>query len=52
MSLTGSVLTEVLAQTAENDEALSPYVVGGAVLLVFMLLLVGLFAFGKGREHS
>ncbi|MFC6151952.1 MULTISPECIES: hypothetical protein [Mumia] len=52
MSLSGSVLTQIVAQGAENEEALSPYVVGGAVLLLFLLLLFGLFAFGKGREHS
>ncbi|WP_370618741.1 hypothetical protein [Mumia sp. Pv 4-285] len=44
--------TDLLAQGAEHEEALSPYVVGGAVLLLFVLLLFGLFAFGKGREHS
>ncbi|MFD1826308.1 MULTISPECIES: hypothetical protein [Mumia] len=52
MSFTGSVFTDLLAQSAEQEEALSPYVVSGAVLLLFVLLLVGLFAFGKGREHS
>ncbi|MDR6172890.1 hypothetical protein QE364_001593 [Nocardioides zeae] len=29
-----------------------PYVVGGVVLLIFLLLLAGLLAFAGGREHS
>jgi hypothetical protein len=45
-------MAQIVAQGAESDEALSPYVVGGAVLLVFVLLIIGLFAFGKGREHT
>ena len=50
--LNGSVLTQVVAQGAEHEEALSPYVVGGATLIFFLLLIVGLFAFGKGRQHT
>ncbi|MGH1562376.1 hypothetical protein [Mumia sp. DW29H23] len=52
MSLTGTVITQVVAQGAEHEEALSPYVVGAATLVFFVLLIVGLFAFGKGRQHT
>jgi len=29
-----------------------PYFIGGGILLVLLSLMVGLLAFGKGREHS
>ena len=45
-------MAEIVAQGAEHEGALSPYVVGGATLVFFALLLFGLFAFGKGRGHS
>lgn len=42
-----------LVASAEHGEpAVSPYVVGGSALGLLLLLLLGLVAFGGGREHS
>jgi len=41
------------AEGAEHgDPAISPYLVGAIALGSLLLLMVGLLAFGKGREHS
>jgi len=45
------LLTQV-AEEAHGDPAVSPWVVGGAVLAFLLFLLVALVAFGGGREHS
>lgn len=43
----------VLAESVEHGEpAVSPYVVGGGILLILLLLMLGLLMFGKGREHA
>jgi len=31
---------------------ISPYAVGGVVLAILLCLMLGLLAFGRGREHS
>jgi hypothetical protein len=31
---------------------INPYIVGGCVLLLLITLVVGLLAFGAGRDHS
>jgi hypothetical protein len=35
-----------------RDIGISPYAVGAIALGILMILLMGLLAFGKGREHS
>ncbi len=50
MSFTGSVFTDLLAQSAEQEEALSPYVVGVAVLVLIVLLLMGLLRLRQGAR--
>lgn len=30
----------------------APYYIGGGILIVLLALMVGLLAFGRGREHS
>ena len=48
MSLAPLLTTAAEAQTS----GLNHWVVGGAVLLLFVVLIVALLAFGAGREHS
>lgn len=35
-----------------RDIGINPYGVGAIALVILMVLLLGLLAFGKGREHS
>jgi hypothetical protein len=37
---------------AESGTFWAPYFVGGGILLVLVVLMGALLAFGKGREHS
>ncbi|QYJ04624.1 hypothetical protein KUV85_02790 [Nocardioides panacisoli] len=43
-----------LVRAAEEggEHALNPWLVGGGTLALLLLLLVGLVAFGGGRDHS
>jgi hypothetical protein len=41
----------VLAAESEAS-GINPYVVGGSILLLLVLLMVALLAFGRGRDHS
>jgi len=50
-------MSNLLAAAEQHPETailldVNPWVVGGVTLAVFVLLGIGLFAFGKGREHS
>lgn len=50
-------LNAVLLGAAEEehhaiDIGIEPWVVGALALAALMLLLIGLLAFGKGREHT
>lgn len=40
------------AEGSHTAAAISPYAVGGIALALLLSLLIGLLAFGKGREHS
>ena len=37
---------------AEEGAGIRPYVIGIGLLALLLLLMVGLLAFGKGRDHS
>lgn len=54
MSLsTASALLSAASETeAHSDPAVHPYVVGAIALGILLALLIGLVAFGGGREHS
>ncbi|HET8561841.1 MAG TPA: hypothetical protein VFL69_15080 [Marmoricola sp.] len=39
-------------KTAEGSSKTSAFYVGGGALLIFMILLLAMLSFGKGREHS
>lgn len=46
-------LTAVLQAAEESGEpAVSPWLVGGGVFALLLLLLIGVVAFGGGRDHS
>lgn len=46
-------LTALLRASEEGGaHALNPYLVGGGTLALLLLLLIGLVAFGGGRDHS
>ena len=49
MSLTS--LTTVAAET-HAEPAINPWLIGAVTLAILLALLLGLLAFGKGREHS
>ncbi|WP_183408216.1 hypothetical protein [Nocardioides pocheonensis] len=40
------------ADVAESGTYWAPYYIGGGILLVLLVLMGALLAFGQGREHS
>ncbi len=42
----------VAAAAEAARTGINPYIVGGAVLLLLVTMVVGLLAFGAGRDHS
>ena len=40
------------AEEPLRDIGINPYAVGGIALALFVLLMLALLSFGKGREHS
>lgn len=49
-----SLLLPLVLRAAEGGAHSGPnhWLVGGLVLLLFLVMLAGLLAFGGGREHS
>ena len=47
-----SALSLAAAVAERGEPALSPYAVGGGVLLILLAVMGVLVAFGGGREHS
>ena len=45
-------LQMLLPLVTEEGAGVTPYVIGGGSLLLLLLALVALLAFGKGRDHS
>jgi hypothetical protein len=45
-------ILQLLALATEEGPGAAPYLVGGGVLVILVLALLGILAFGKGREHS
>jgi len=45
-------LQMLLPLATEEGAGVAPYVIGGGSLLILLLALVALLAFGKGRDHS
>ena len=51
MLINQTVLALVSAAEAA-EEGVNPWLVGGGTLAFLLLLVIGLVAFGGGREHS
>jgi len=45
-------LLQAAEEHSEEAAAVSPYVIGGIALAILLVLMLGLLAFGKGREHT
>ncbi len=43
---------QLLSLAAEEGAGVAPFLVGGGILVLLVLALLGILAFGKGREHS
>ncbi len=52
MTILFALLNSGGGTNAEGGHFLWPYYIGGGTLLLLLAMLVGLLAFGKGREHS
>ena len=42
----------VMAESTSESAGITPWLVGGGILLTLVLLLTAVVAFGGGREHS
>jgi hypothetical protein len=45
-------ILQLLALQTEEGAGITPFLVGGGSLLLLLLCMAALLAFGKGREHS
>jgi hypothetical protein len=45
-------ILQLLALATEEGAGAAPFLVGGGALLLLIVALLGVLAFGKGREHS
>ena len=47
------VVAPLLVTAAESaTKGVNPYIVGGGIMAIVILLMLGLLAFGAGRDHS
>lgn len=52
MLINQTALALVSAAEAHSEGGVNPWLIGGGTLAFLLLLLIGLVAFGGGREHS
>ena len=52
MQMSQIVLAVVRAAEEHGEPAVNPWLIGGGTLALLLLLLVGVVAFGGGRDHS
>ncbi|MFL6061930.1 MAG: hypothetical protein ACJ72E_11920 [Marmoricola sp.] len=52
MNLLLAVLSGGGTSVADEGTYWNPYYIGGGILLVLLVLISALLAFGRGREHS
>lgn len=52
MLINQTALTVLAAAEGHGEGGINPWLVGGGTLAFLLLLLIGLVAFGGGREHS
>jgi hypothetical protein len=45
-------ILQLLALATEEGDGAVPFLVGGGALVLLIAALLGILAFGKGREHS
>jgi hypothetical protein len=45
-------ILQLIALASEEGAGAVPFLVGGGALALLVLALLGILAFGKGREHS
>ena len=45
-------ILQLLPLAAEEGAGVAPFLVGGGILVLLVLAMLGILAFGKGREHS
>jgi len=45
-------ILQLISLAAEQGAGVAPFLVGGGILVVLLVAMLGLLAFGKGREHS
>jgi hypothetical protein len=45
-------ILQLLPLATEEGAGITPYLIGGGSLLLLVACLLGILAFGKGREHS
>ncbi|WP_200940063.1 hypothetical protein [Aeromicrobium sp. Root495] len=45
-------LLQAAEEHSEEAAAVSPYLIGAIALAILVVMLLGLLAFGKGREHT
>ncbi|MCW2819199.1 MAG: hypothetical protein JWR42_1986 [Marmoricola sp.] len=46
------MVNSLLLPLATEGPGIRPYLIGGTALLILLLLMLGLLAFGKGRDHT
>jgi len=47
-----STILVAASESAEEAEAINPYIIGAVALGILFTLLLILLVFGKGREHT
>ena len=52
MQISQTALAVIQAAEEHGEPAVNPWLIGGGVLLLLLLVLFGLVAFGGGRDHS
>lgn len=52
MQISLTALTVLQAAEEHGEPAVNPWLIGGGTLLVLLLILGALVAFGGGRDHS
>ncbi len=45
-------ILQLLPLASEEGSGMTPYLVGGGILLFLFASMIATLAFGKGREHS
>lgn len=52
MTIATAITTFVTEGAEGSEHTITPYVIGASAFVILMVLLLGLMAYGKGREHT